>query len=86
MFPIILLQRCLQIVFEVISENQSAFIPGRVITNNIVIGHGCIHAMKKNHTGSIGLAALKLDMSKAYNRVKLIFLEKMMVKMGFHPR
>ena len=32
------------------------------------------------------MATLKLDMSKAYDRVERVFLEKMMRKMGFHER
>lgn len=67
----------------VISPNQSAFIPNRLITDNAMIAFETFHYMRKKKTGKKGFLALKLDMSKAYDRVEWIFLEKMCRKLGF---
>ncbi|KAK3230421.1 hypothetical protein Dsin_002302 [Dipteronia sinensis] len=67
---------------EVISENQSEFIPSRLITDNVIIGFECIHALR-NKKRKVGSMALKLDMSKAYDRVERDFLSRMMSRLGF---
>ena len=41
---------------------------------------------KKKKPGKNGCMAMKLDMSKAYDRVKWMFLMKIMERMGFHSK
>ena len=67
---------------SIILETQSAFIVDRLITDNILIAFEYLHHMKTNCTGKKGLMVVKLDMSKAYNRVEWSFLEKILLKLG----
>ena len=70
----------------VINENQSAFAKGRLISDNILIAFETLHCMKNYNSSASGFMALKLDMSKAYDRVEWVFLENVMRKMGFSER
>lgn len=79
----VLANRLKRVLNAVISESQSAFILGRAISDNIIIGHECLHALRGIKSGREGYAALKLDMSKAYDQVEWSFLEKIMIKLGF---
>jgi hypothetical protein len=82
----VLANRLKKILTHIISPSQSAFVPGRLITDNVLLAYEMAHYLRNKRRGKIGCAAIKLDMSKAYDRVEWLFLEKMMRKMGFAQR
>ena len=55
---------------SIVLEAQSAFIADRLITDNILIAFKSLHYMKTQSLGNEGFIALKLDMSKTYDRVE----------------
>ncbi|CAA7051877.1 unnamed protein product [Microthlaspi erraticum] len=67
----------------VISENQAAFIPGRMITDNVIVAHEMYYALKSRKRQAKSYMALKTDITKAYDRLEWRFLEETMRHMGF---
>lgn len=57
------LRRCLD---QCISPNQSAFVPGRVIHDNVIIAHEVYHYLRRKKKGGKYEFALKMDMRKAF--------------------
>lgn len=70
----------------VISESQSAFQHDKAISDNILVAFETLHHMKNKKIGKEGYMAMKLDMSKTYDRIEWMFLERLMRKMGFLER
>ena len=66
----------------IISDNQKAFVPDRLITYNILIAHELLHYLNTKNL-SQPYMALKLDISKAFDKVEWRFVEAIMKKLGF---
>jgi hypothetical protein len=81
----VLANRLKVVLPSIISESQSAFISGRLITDNIIAAFETMHSMHTRMWGRTGYMGIKLDMSKAYDRVEWLFLEAVMAKLGFDP-
>jgi hypothetical protein len=68
----------------IVSPNQSAFIPGRLITANALIVFECLHAISSNAGERNSFCAYKLYLAKAYDRVDWSYLNNVLLKLGFH--
>lgn len=69
---------------EVISENQSVFVPGRAISDNVLITHEMLHYLKNLGATIHCSMAVKTDISKAYDRLEWTFIREVLGRMGFH--
>ena len=79
----VLANRLKKILPHVISDSQSAFQSDKAISDNILVAFETLHNMKRKRSGKMGHMTLKLDMSKAYDRLKWVFLQRIMERMVF---
>lgn len=78
--------RLKQFMGTLISPNQSAFVGGRLIQDNLIIAHEVFHSLKRRDARGRDNIAIKLDMSKAYDRLEWSFIRECLLKYGFHER
>ena len=71
---------------QLISEHQSVFLSDRLISDNILVAFETLHRLRNYNKGKTSFMALKLDISKAYDKVEWSYMEQVLVKMGFHDR
>jgi hypothetical protein len=74
----VLANRLKKVLPSIISPTQSAFIPGRLISDNILAAYETLHTMHSRMSGKKGFMVVKIDMSKAYDRMEWRFLEAIM--------
>jgi len=79
----VLANRLKKNLHKCISENQSAFVPERFILDNSMISIEVVHHMKVSKKVRDKNVALKLDISKAYDRIDWLYLKEVMIQMGF---
>ncbi|XP_057422473.1 uncharacterized protein LOC130716276 [Lotus japonicus] len=80
----ILVNRIRPCLNEIISPNQSSFIPGRCTSDNAIALQEIVYYQQKARRKS-GNLVFKLDLEKAYDRVNWSFLEETLVASGFPP-
>jgi len=82
----VLANRLKKVLPNCIFDNQSAFILGRSIFDNVMVEIEVLHFMKAKSRGEDMYVALKLDISKAYYRMLWNYLRAVLNNNGFHNR
>ncbi|GKA05135.1 RNA-directed DNA polymerase, eukaryota, reverse transcriptase zinc-binding domain protein [Tanacetum coccineum] len=69
---------------KIVHINQSAFIPGRHIQDNILIAQELLRGYNRNNGPQ--RCAMQIDIQKAYDTASWSFLEETLGKFGFHRK
>lgn len=77
--------RLKSVMNELVGPAQSSFIPGRLSMDNIVVVQEAVHSMRRKK-GRKGWMLLKLDLEKAYDRIRWDFLEDTLLATGLSER
>lgn len=64
-----------------VENTQTAFVPGRLINDIIILSHELVKGYGRK--GISPRCLLKIDMQKAYDSIEWGFLEKVLVRLNF---
>ncbi|XP_028785542.1 uncharacterized protein LOC114741444 [Neltuma alba] len=81
----ILVKRLKGILGRLVAPNQVSFVPGRHIQDNIIVTHELLHSMRSMR-GRKGFFAIKVDLEKAYDRVRWGFIQEVLEEMGMKEK
>ena len=81
LFSKVLANRIKAILPNIISDARSAFVPNHLMIDNTTIAFELLHKMRNKRKGKKGQMAVKLDISKVYDRVERLFLCNMMASL-----
>ena len=65
----VLANRLKKLLPRIIYQEQSAFVSGRSITDNVLVAFEIIHHIKRKNKGKQGDVAFKIDIIKAYDKI-----------------
>ncbi|KAM1486372.1 hypothetical protein ACFX2I_000579 [Malus domestica] len=57
-------------ISKIVSQTQCAFVPGRHIADNTIFASEIANYLFRRRRGKKGFASIKLDISKAYDRIE----------------
>lgn len=79
----VIANRLKAILPDIIDDNHSAFVSGRLIKDNVLSASKVLYFIKISSACKRGFIALKLDMSKAYDLFEWEYIQGIMLVMGF---
>ncbi|KAK8929024.1 hypothetical protein KSP39_PZI017553 [Platanthera zijinensis] len=78
----IIANRMKPLIRNFISEEQAAFVPGRLLSNHCTLAHEIMHRLHTTESKD-GFMAIKLDMEKAFDRIQWSFVRRALQAFNF---
>ena len=63
-----------------VSMEQSSYVEGKQILNNIIQAHEVVHSLLSNRKARM---IMQLDLAKAYDKMNWIYIRKVLIVFGF---
>ncbi|XP_070048501.1 uncharacterized protein [Nicotiana tomentosiformis] len=72
------------VVDKLVDYSQAAFVPGRVITDNIILSHELVKGYNRKSISP--RCMLQIDMQKAHDSVEWAFIEQLLSRLQFSTK